>query len=286
MPRTEYRASKLEYIHVIYERINLMSLKHIWCTLSLIVITVTAGLAAPTHLWPQTPRTWGQTFQWTKIQWSGDNAPYHAVRVEIDKAIHSDPSFETSRTRYGTEALKKPNDSLAFFRWAYATCQEMLNDHSAKDWHAELNDVNNGFYAHGNAAHTYDYDRLRYIVGELIIPNNPTIPFGRRLLAVDPDDYEVGYSLSSAYLNVCNPARITEALAICKHLISVYPGKASLYALTGLAYVLWYNRDQNPANAKAVVANYEKYLKLAPASEPFRKRAEQIIEQYKDKTDR
>lgn len=102
--------------------------------------------AQPQKAWPVPMLTWQQTFEWTHVPWTGDNGPYRAARLEIDQSMLSDTHFEETRGRFRAQALANPTDSLAFYRWAYATYEDMLNDHSAKDWHTELGDAYDGFY--------------------------------------------------------------------------------------------------------------------------------------------
>lgn len=61
------------------------------------------------------------------------------------------------------------------------------------------------------------------------------------------------------------------------------PSRGSLYALIGFAYVAKCHYSHAPSDAQAVVANYKKYLELAPPKDEFRKRAQKIIDGYQKK---
>lgn len=260
-----------------------INLVFIICTI--IGTTCTNFVAAATkNIWPSESYTWKGQFAWTKDPWTGDNTPYHAARLEIEKVSDNQQKLIDLRQRYERDARKKPNDPMSLFRLAYTIYESWLKDNTNKNWSSDFGLVHSGYFA-VESPHTYDYDRVHYLVWSFYGDYVETIPIARRMLNVDPDDYYVAAHLAASYLNGY-PAKINEALAICQHLKKQYPQKASIYSLIGEAYVLWYHRDGNPANAKAVVENYEKYLSLAPPNEPFRKRAKQIIEQYKPKMKR
>jgi hypothetical protein len=246
---------------------------------------MTRGISQPSVDLPANAKPPPGWFSWTKKPWTGDNTPYHAARVQIEHALNTPGELGKLEAQYERAWRAKPSDPLAFYCWGYSKYLQVLGNQSGAPLHAELAPVEEAFEK-VPSPHTRDFDRLRYLVEEYFVPHAEATPIAQRLLKEDPNDYTVGYALASAYLDVYYPARIKEALAICEHLKQIKPKEASTYATIGFAYVLWYARDQNPANARAIVANYKKYLELAPPNAAFRKRAEQIIEQYKDKTER
>jgi hypothetical protein len=251
----------------------------------LLGIPVSASSSPPVINLPGNAKLPANWFSWAKEPWTGDNTPYHAARLQIEHAKKMPGKLNELETRYERAWHADPDDPLAFYRWGYTKYLQILQKQSLPPQYDELAPVNNAFDT-VPSPHTRDYDRFRYLVGEYFTPHAETANLAQRLLRSDPNDYNVGYALASSYLYVYNPARILDALKICDMLKRVKPTEAATYSTIGFAYVMWYSHDQNPANARAVVANYQKYLELAPPDAFFRKRAEQIIAQFKPKMDR
>lgn len=219
-------------------------------------------------------------WDWTTEAWNGDNTPYHQARLAIDQIADAGQGLDELLVKYKAQAQRNPDDALAAFRWAYTAYRVMLTRKSIITQSEALEGVEEAL-RQADPPHTYDYDRIRFLVGEFYTSHRGAVPVAKRLLAVDNDDYRVQYCLASIYLDDYVHPKLEEALAICQRLKQLYPTKSPIYALTGEAYVLWWYEDKQPAHARGVVENYEKYLQLAPPKDEFRKRAQGIINEFK-----
>jgi hypothetical protein len=278
-----------------HSTMNILSVKR-WLSTLLAIFMFGSALAAQSpilHLKttkPQTPiyksRLPGVSvptmWVWTMEKWSGNNEPYQRARLVIDGIAEANgPNLERLLVKYKEKARKTENP-LVIFQWAYVAYQVMLTRNSTITQHQALEGVEEAL-RQTNSPHTYDYDRIRFLVGEFYTSHREAIPIAKRLLAVNKNDYEVEYNLASTYLNDFAPAKIEDSLDICRYLKQLYPSRSSLYTLTGEAYLLAWHRNHSPVQAKAVVENYQKYLNLAPPKDAFRKRAQQIVNEYEKK---
>lgn len=270
-----------------------ISIKRLFWLLLAITIIVPIGQAQTPVPYAKPPKHQGPVYKsrlpgvlvtrmwdWTTETWNGDNTPYHQVRLDIDKVADEKQGLDELLIKYKAQAQRNPDDALAVFRWAYTAYRVMLSRHSTLTQHAALEGVEEAL-RQADSPHTYDYARIRFLVGEFYTSHRQAVSVAKRLLAVESNDYRVQYSLAVIYLNDYVSPNFEEALAICQHLKQLYPQKTSVYALTGETYAFWWYKDKNPAYAQAAVENYEKYLKLAPPNDEFRKRAQGIINEFK-----
>ena len=242
----------------------------------------------PTHKVPIYPsrlpgimvtRMW----DWTTDTWNGDDKPYQQARNSIDQAVAADQNLAVRLNRYKVQAQSKPNDPLALFRWAYVAYQVMLTQKSRIAKVKALDGVQEAFY-HTPSAHTYNYARMQFLIVNFYVPYRQAVPVAERLLKTNADDYLVNYTLASIYLESYASPDFYRAFTICNRLKHLYPKKASVYALTGEAYVLRWYQEKNPAFAQGVVENYNSYLGLAAPNDDFRPRAQSIIKEFEPRT--
>ena len=222
-------------------------------------------------------------WDWTTDAWDGNDKPYQQARTVIDQSVAAHHNLAALLGQYKAQAQRRPDDSLALFRWAYTGYQTMLVEKSRIAQFHALDGIQEMFY-HTPSAHTYNYARIQFLIGEFYTPNHQAVPVAKRLLKVSKNDYQVQYCLASIYLNDYVHPNFGEVLAICDYLKRLYPKKSSLYTLSGEAYVLRWHQERNPVFAQSVVDNYKKYLKLAPPDDEFRKRAQSIIKEFEPRT--
>lgn len=223
-----------------------------------------------------------QMWDWTTEKWDGDNKPYHQARLDIDKVADAGQGLDELLAKDKAQAQKRPDDALAVFRWAYTAYRVMLARYTREAQFAALDGVQVALRL-ADSPHTYDYARIQFLVGEFYTSHKEAVPIAKRLLLVDKNDYHVEYCLAVTYLNDYVSPDFEAALTLCRHLKQLYPKKPSVYAVTGEAYVLWWYKAKNPADAQAAIENYEKYLQLAPPQDQFRKRAQGIINEFKSR---
>ena len=222
-----------------------------------------------------------EAWNWTKEAWNGDNTPYQVTRSAIDQETGSEIRLTGLLSMYKAKAQKNLNDPLMVYRWGYAAYNATTRQDKATAYKT-LDGVQQALQD-APSPRTYDYARLRFLVGEFYTTHRQAVPVAQRLLARENKDYLVAYRLAEIYLEAEYPARIQEALSICSDMKQEYPLRSSIYALTGEAYILEWHRNHAPADAHNVVENYQKYLEIAPPEADFRKRATQIIDEFQKK---
>ena len=262
-------------------------------TSSLVVSAATGQIPVPyatpsTHQIPIYPsRTPGvlvtRMWDWTTDAWDGNDKPYQQARAVIDQAEDAHHNLNVLLSQYKAQAQSRPDDPLALFRWAYTGYQLMLAGKSRTAQFHALDGIQELFY-HTPSAHTYNYARIQFLIGEFYTSNHQAVPVAKRLLKVTKNDYPVQYCLGAIYLNDYVHPNYGEVLAICDYLKQLYPRKSSLYTLSGEVYVLRWHQEKNVAFAQGVVDNYKKYLELAPPDDEFRKRAQCIIKEFEPRT--
>ena len=223
-------------------------------------------------------------WDWTTDAWDGNDKPYQQARTVIDQSVAAHHNLAALLGQYKAQAQRRPDDSLALFRWSYIAYQVMLSRKNSRvEQFKALDGVQEAFY-HTPSAHTYNYARMQFLTGEFYTTHHQAVPVAKRLLKVNNDDYLVNYSLAAIYMEDYVSPNFQQVFAICARLKQLYPQKASVYALMGEAYVLRWHQEKNVAFAQGVVENYRKYLEIAPPDDDFRKRVKSIIKEFEPRT--
>lgn len=228
-------------------------------------------------------------WEWTQEQWTGDNAPYATIRKSIDTAIAAGQNASIIVSRYAPEAQRSPSNAKVQFRWAYATYRAYVAEKISKAGLASLESSRKLYSAitalqNARSPRSYDYTRLRFLMSVEHFPDRHLKDLGRRLLRRDPNDDSVKHRL--LFVLERYPGSLEErheAVALAQSLLKRQPSKVSYHATLAGAYMLLWEGTKSPSDADKAIANYRKYLQLAPPNATFRKRAQMWIDYIQEK---
>ncbi|RYZ92627.1 MAG: hypothetical protein EOP06_03705 [Proteobacteria bacterium] len=123
----------------------------------------------------------------------------------------------------------------------------------------------------------YNWTRLRFLVDARNFPDTLLRPVGERLVQRDPKDYEVKYRLIDTFNPGESKAEKKQALIYAHDLIRLNPKRASGYSALGGVYYRDWLLNKNRTDAGNAIAAYQRYLKIAPPNEPFRRQVTLLI---------
>ena len=249
-------------------------MKNVWhCTLAaLVIMTVictAAGKAAeeyrPNIFFPPTL---------TSAVWKGENQSYAQARQTIDQEAANGQKPNAIMVRYQAQANQKPTTPLALFRWAYASRKAALESNPfSTDIADKALDALDG----KSGPHPYDYVRLQFLLASDVWPVSSLEPLGRRLLQYKTDDQAVLFQLVVDMKSSTSLQDRKEAVSLAQSLVRGNPNYPKNHALLAGAYDgLWQLAKQRSIADKAI-AEYQRYLQLAPANDNFRRGAEQMV---------
>lgn len=209
---------------------------------------------------------------WTTEAWNGNDKPYRQIRSEIDAAIKRGKSPIALANQYKATAKTEPRqpsyDPQSQFRWMYAFYQAALRDPRYANSSDEVRAYESAGYF--PSPHSYEFARVRFLLTTLGSPDPHLQGLGERLLKRNPKDYQVMRIL----LRVINPndseSEKQQALGYAHTLIQVGPNSPMGYGSLGGVYFALWMKGRSAEDYKQAVANYNRYLELAPAADPFR----------------
>jgi len=220
--------------------------------------------ATPPHS-PWTPQAW------LTRPWTGDDKPYRAIREHIEAAVAHGEAPKAIAQRYQVPAQRNRLDAQAQFAWAYSAHKVFLANPAVFADASALDALSTT-----GVEDVYEYTRLRFMLTQEINPNTNNLylkNLGERLLKRDPDDKRVRQDLVYA---LCTDKRgLSDALRIAQEGVRRHPEDAKLHATVASAYqsIFDWSRARDSVARDNAVAEYKKYLQLAPQSDYFRKYA-------------
>lgn len=211
-----------------------MKTKLLACTLvgSCAALAVSAlAFAEPTSNTPE-PHPMASPWQWTEEKWSGDEEAYQKLRTTVDdnKAVGK-LTLETIE-RYKILHEKKPSDTLALFQWSYASFQATQSNPPISQKQLPAPHI----FEEAPSPHTYEYDRLRFLVWAHYTPDARLQTVGERLLRHTSNDYDVEYYLTQCYNPGHSVLEKQKAVSLAQRLVRVAPGRPGSYSALGGVY--------------------------------------------------
>ena len=203
---------------------------------------------------------------WAFENWTGDDTPYAAARAEIEQAMAAGKSPLTLGLQYGPQAKKEPNNPLAQFRWAYAVwtagrSQSTVRPAPSLRFAAEL------ALAEAPQPHTYNYDRLHYMIwiqGGGGGPSYYLRDLSVRLLKKDPNDFLVYLGQALIYTQHHYKEPNPQGYVLIQALLKKYPNRPEAYDALGCWYYSQYMFYHDPKNYPLAITYYKKAADMYP----------------------
>lgn len=237
-------------------------------------------------------------WDWTSQAWTGSDTSYQQIKAQIDRAVTVGNDPQRLLKRQAEVARQHPNNPQAQFAWGYAVFVSMPQWGGDYE-HNKAQAAPSEALAKLPAADSYEYTRLRFLL-------IPVIPYanagqsrsdqrhldslGQRLLQHDPADYEVRYKLVHVEEAVLawkpfDPAVKARALQYAQQLIQAKPAVDAYRSLPAGIYITCWTQTNDPADARAAIASYQDFLRIASPSNEFRPFAKHLISVLQDALD-
>lgn len=219
-------------------------------------------------------------YAWFNAPWIIGDSTYQNIRNSIDNAFARGQKSGAILQRYKEAAEQQPSSSRAFFAYGYAVykADTAPSEPNGYDLFQEKGKVYD-LWEKTRPPHIYNWSRLMFLHWALGSPDPELIPVGKRLLARNPDDYEVEYGLALMANASIKPDERSLALTYQRDLARRFPNDPRQYRLLAEIYKINAARGRNQTDADKSVAANQKYLALAPA---FRKKTEEDIRIMKE----
>ena len=212
------------------------------------------------------------TWRWTTI-----GLPYIMVeRTIMREAIAGKGGVAPVLAKYRAAAMRSPTDPFKQFCWAFASIgYTNPHEHIDDDALRALEGVDPGSVR--------EYTRIRYymLMRDQARKHPDLGPVAERLLKAEPQDTQI----RNLYINDLSNRRegLAKALTLAKAEVSVAPKDASAYSILAGVYENMFLFSNKASDRDAAVREYQHYLALAPAYDPFRHDATYLIKLLKSR---
>jgi tetratricopeptide (TPR) repeat protein len=206
---------------------------------------------------------------WTGLAWTGDDTPYAATQAAIDAGIARGLKFQYFQRKYHQAAIGNPSDPVAQFADAYSSWASLGDLHNRVDIARDRLSQADDELTNAPDPRAYHYERLRYVIEAALHGFDPHLrSLGERLLVRDPSDLKVKYRM----ITMLAPRPGEDALAIryCSDLLKADPNHANNYTVVAGYYWRRFDRSHAKADGDEAIADYNRFLQLAPADDGFR----------------
>lgn len=220
---------------------------------------------------------------WMIEAWTGDNRPYRQSRTETDKVSSNPSSLDSIAKRLESDVEKNPSDPKREYQWAYATYKSAIVS-NPRDENKLI--LSRDALQRANPPHSYDYTRLRFLIEATLFVGpqyNNFIAVGKRLMQRDPNDVEVKYQMVKI---LGDSPRLTDqnmAVAYAESMVHQHPERGNYHANLAGAFLSRWLLFRNHSDAENAVAEYQRYLTIAPPDASFRSQAEHMIKLIRER---
>ena len=216
---------------------------------------------------------------WTKEKWQGDDTPYRAVRLQIEKALRAGKSADTLIAYYRNEYEQKPTDNLKLFAWACAVVlPRVLHLRDDTDFQYVCR-----AYDKSKPPHTFEYMRLRYLTEAQYGSNDYTTALGERLIAQDKNDFYILFYLWKDIMSDA-PGAKEKSLGYARRIIELKPASPTGYVCMEIRYFShWRIYGHHAEDGKQTIYWANEYIKHENRVGPqYKKNREEVKEDIKD----
>lgn len=213
---------------------------------------------------------------WTQEKWTGNDRPYRQIREATNKLFKPRKLDDKTLAQLRAASMKRPQDSLARFRWAnYAYVLALLQS-DVSVGSGKLMRLQEAFRQNPSPG-IYEYTRTRYLVESYLLQSGPAMArLGERLLKRNSNDVPVKYYLVS-HLFTGKPQDEQKSISYAQDLVRQHPSEPSYYSVLGYVYQRRWWQSKSRADAQQAVVNYRKYLQLGKLTGVARRRVEYSI---------
>jgi hypothetical protein len=175
-------------------------------------------------------------WSWANVPWTANDAPYVAIRKEIDMAIANDISRNQLIRETGNAFLDNQHDPQLAFRWAYAYYGNPAFDapHDRELAHQICFAL---IWAIKDKPVSYEYARMQFLVTRAAAPQTLLIDLGERLLKKNLNDELVKFNLSGI-LAYGNQDQKDLAKKYAEYFSQHYPNSYGSHALWAVIYLV------------------------------------------------
>jgi hypothetical protein len=235
-------------------------------------LTIIQG--SPAYASNQSPlvflKKWRLHWSWANETWGNNDKPYQETKADIDKALVQGQDLEKLLDKYKSAALDSPTNPVEQFRWAYLAYRISLLPQNQDKGVDKIGLSLEAMYR-PVSPHSYEYDRLRFLMESYLTSNYELIGLGRRLIQRDPQNQDIQFY---AIRNLSDPkdwgdrtslgivSSQKQALLLLQTFIQKYPTSSSGYNLLGGLYSEMYLKSNNPADRDHAVAALRQYQKM------------------------
>ena len=239
---------------------------------------------------PQRTVSQDHAWDWTTQAWVGNDLPYQSIRTQIDQAIAQGSDPQRLLALQMDIARQYPNNPQAQFAWGYAafvSTSQLGSSHKRQKVLA----IPSGAMANLPATDSYNYTRLRFLLTHLVPYANAVQSrsnqrlleaLGQRLLQHDTNDDATRYKLVQVEIAILgwkpfDPLVRARALKHAQELVQAKPDTMAYQVLPGDINTACWAQTNDPNDARAGIASYQAFLKVAPANDEFRPTAKELI---------
>lgn len=223
------------------------------------------------------PQGGASRWQWMDEKWNGDEANYQKLHVAIERNKKAGKLTSDIIEKYRLLHEKKPTDPIDLYQWVYASFEATQSNPPV--FQAQL--VSPGAFEEAPSPHTYEYDRLRFLVAVHSSAHAHFQTVGERLLRHTPDDNDVKYYLIQCYRPEHSEQEKQKAISLAQELIRSAPHRPGSYSALGGIYFRSWMMNRQTEDANKAISAYQEYLHIAPQKYAWRRQAENIIDYIK-----
>ncbi len=219
------------------------------------------------------PQNNAPRWQWMEEKWNSDEATYQKLRTATEKDKREGKLTSDMIEGYRLLHEKKRKDPIALYQWGYASFEATQVNPPI----SQVQLVSPMAFEEAPSPHTYEYDRLRFLVWAHYSPHARFQTVGERLLGHASNDNDVRYYLIQCYDPEHSEQEKQKAVTLARNLVRSAPRRPGSYSvLAGIYFRLWMVNHQ-AEDANRAVSAYQEYLRIAPKSYAWRRQAENII---------
>lgn len=225
-----------------------------------------AKFRAPSYI----PRSW----EWAQERWTGEDAPYVRIRINIDGAIARGQGLEALARQYARVAAEKPRDPQAQFAWGYAA---VLAGKPGRNVKAGVPRAVSEALARTQSPRTYHYARMRFVLLMTWGTWLQMKPLSQRLLTKNPNDYNVKMH-AVRLLAAGTKVEQKQAVLYAQQLVRANPKRASAHSALGDAHRERWVKTGDAQAARDALQAYRRSLALRPNGDSKREDLKFLIE--------